>query len=465
MGKKRTNSESVEVKESKKFAYEDICAEEERLSKLLFGDVNEVIKTETVVEKPSENVPESTAAWEDEDDASITVQTALQSQKRKLPNGGVNEKQNTYSSLLKHKYKNLVGTPKWAKLDKVVDGDDSDDEILRSCGHIASNSIENTLRKGTLEIKQLTDLNAETYTEGPFIHSLEFHPTSTVGLVAGPSAIFSLFAVDGKRNNKIHSVKLDQFPIKCAKFNGDEIVFGSARHNYMYIYDLEKAQAQRIFLPQDMTNMQRFEMSPCGNYIAVSGRFGELFLLNAKSKEKIGNFKQDSKLRAISFTPDSNHIYAHSETGTVTVWDVKMQRVVNRWYDEGCIQGSSIDVSPCGQYVATGSFEGVVNLYDRSSLDVGNPKPLKAIMNLTTCITGLKFNSTSEILAFSSREKDGDVKLLHVNSKTVFSNFPGLNTKLHKINSIAFSPLSGYFAVGNNKSKVLLYRLKHYASY
>lgn len=30
MGKKRTNSESVEVKESKKFAYEEICAEEER---------------------------------------------------------------------------------------------------------------------------------------------------------------------------------------------------------------------------------------------------------------------------------------------------------------------------------------------------------------------------------------------------------------------------------------------------
>lgn len=51
------------------------------------------------------------------------------------------------------------------------------------------------LRKGTIELKAVTDINRKTHTEGPYISSIQFHPTSTVSLVAGSSGVLSLFEV------------------------------------------------------------------------------------------------------------------------------------------------------------------------------------------------------------------------------------------------------------------------------
>jgi len=54
---------------------------------------------------------------------------------------------------------------------------------------------------------------------------------------------------------------------------------------------------------------------------------------------------------------------------------------------------------------------------------------------------------------------------LHVATGTVFSNWPTKDTPLRKVQSLAFSPGGGYFAVGNDRGKVLLYRLNHFGSY
>ena len=48
-------------------------------------------------------------------------------------------------------------------------------------------------------------------------------------------------------------------------------------------------------------------------------------------------------------------------------------------------------------------------------------------------------------------------------SCTVFSNWPTSKTPLSYVFSLDFSPSGGYLAVGNDKGKVLLYRLKHYS--
>lgn len=51
---------------------------------------------------------------------------------------------------------------------------------------------------------------------------------------------------------------------------------------------------------------------------------------------------------------------------------------------------------------------------------------------------------------------------VHLPSYTVFSNWPTSNTPLHYVSAMDFSPGSGYFACGNDKGKVLLYRVNHY---
>lgn len=404
-------------------------------------------------------------AWTDEDDG-INVGEALKAQKRKLPVGGVNDRKNAYQNLLQHKFISAFGTPNWASLDKRKDEADSDEEILQTCGFIKNKECV-ALPKDNLEFKKVRDLNCETYSEGPIINCVEFNTSSTVALVGGNSGIASLYAVDGKRNNKLHNIAFQNFPIFCAKFihNGEEAILGS-RHSHIFIYDLVAAKAIRTPLPQNITNFKNFVVSSNQSLIAGAGKWGEVHLLCSTSKERISVLKQNSEVTSLAFDPSSRLLYGHSDTGEVTVWDMNMRRVSHKWMDEGCLHGSRITVSPSNQFIATGSAEGVVNLYRTEDVRATTlPKPRKSILNLTTRITDLKFNSSSEILALSSVDVENSVKLYHLASNTVFSNFPNASTKLGQVNVLSFSPNSGYIAFGNKKSFVSLYRLKHYKNY
>ncbi|GLD93321.1 hypothetical protein PINS_up001913 [Pythium insidiosum] len=85
-------------------------------------------------------------------------------------------------------------------------------------------------------------------------------------------------------------------------------------------------------------------------------------------------------------------------------------------------------------------------------------------MQLTTQVDDLKFNADSQILAMASRDSRDALKLVHLPSFTVFANWPSSRTPLHYVSAMDFSPNSGYFAVGNARGRVLLYRLTHYGS-
>ena len=135
-------------------------------------------------------------------------------------------------------------------------------------------------------------------------------------------------------------------------------------------------------------------------------------------------------------------------------------------YDNGCISAASIAISPSGQYLATGSKQGAVNVYETSTVfSSTTPEPVKIALNLTTAITKLRFNNTSEILVFASDRKPNEFKMMHLPSFSVFSNFPTSKTQMYNVLDVDFSPGSGYMGVGNNNGYANLYRLKHYGNY
>lgn len=148
------------------------------------------------------------------------------------------------------------------------------------------------------------------------------------------------------------------------------------------------------------------------------------------------------------------------------IWDLNTRICINRAVDDGSLSCTSLAVSPSGQFVATGSAQGVVNLYDMKTIsEARSPAPVKTMMNLVTSVTSLKFNPTSEILSAASVDKHNAFKMLHLPSFTVFSNFPTLQTNIGLIQTIDFSPGSGYLSISNHTGSALLYRLGHYGNY
>jgi len=103
-----------------------------------------------------------------------------------------------------------------------------------------------------------------------------------------------------------------------------------------------------------------------------------------------------------------------------------MRKCIGRVPDSGSFSTTKLAVSPNGQLLATGSKMGTVNIFHidqhTSSLE---PKPFKTVMNLTTAITDLKFNHSSELLTFCSKWKKDAIRMVHIPSYTAFQNFPG----------------------------------------
>jgi len=117
--------------------------------------------------------------------------------------------------------------------------------------------------------------------------------------------------------------------------------------------------------------------------------------------------------------------------------------------------------------MAVGAESGVVNLYTSNHHQNNDPfqssvSPLKSVGNLQTLISQLTFNPSGELLAMASKMDRNAFRLLHVPTQTVFSNWPTMTTPLGYIWDMDFSPDSKFLAMGNDKGKCLLYKLKHF---
>lgn len=439
--------------------------EENQLMDLLFGNKDQLIermKDGTTPSKPTTAVEKRKAVWRDSDDEDVKVDEGMQ---RSRVRTYLQDPDRQYKQHLTKKFQKIVGEPKWAQLDRgSSDSDDSDNEALKRVGHVLAPS-QGALMRNTLDYRRRRDLNKTTSSEGPRINSVEFHPNSCVAMVGGASGIASIFSVESKNCDKLHSVFYKKYPIMCARFSkgGEEAIFGGQK-NFIHTFDLIAGQSHKTMLPRNtMTKMSQFEVSPDGNTIAVIGRFGEIHLLQGKTKEWMGSLKQEHLCSALTFSTNSGQLFTHSTDNEVNVFDLRQQRTSHRFTDDGCISGRTISISPNGRLLATGSAEGIVNVYDADQVLLAKfPQPIKVISNLATGLTMTRFNATSEILGLCSSDTMDGVKLAHFPSGSVFANFPVTTRSFGHPTCVAFSPGGRYMALGTINFRAPLFELKHF---
>ncbi|XP_056144005.1 U3 small nucleolar RNA-associated protein 18 homolog [Lampris incognitus] len=439
-------------------------------------------ESEAHLQVPSSSKP----AWEDEDDEIEEEVDMTHRYRRNLMKGDKEmtmTKQKLQKRMKEQFQKSMGGTPSWAetkvkkkknkrKVEKddndEEDEDDEDDDLLRKTGNFVSSSA--SLPAGILEMKKCSHANCDR-TSTKRLTTVQFHPSAQVIMTAGHDRSISLFQVDGKTNPKIQSINLERFPVHKAQFtaDGEKVVATSMKNKMFYLYDMMEGRVVPVHSVRGLNEprVKDFYVAPQGETLLLTGNNGYLHVMTLKTREVVRSMKINGKVAGVAFSHDGSKIFTNSEEGEVYVWDMRSSRCVNRFADDGCVRGISIAASRNGQYLACGSESGVVNMYSQDAcLNSDNPKPLKALMNLLTSATSLSFNPSSEILAIASRVTDDALRLVHLPSLTVFSNFPIFKRKIiFRTTCFDFSPNSGFFSLANNNGGAPLFRLLHYKDF
>ncbi|XP_044466156.1 U3 small nucleolar RNA-associated protein 18 homolog [Mangifera indica] len=435
-----------------------------------------------------EGTRQKQSVWVDEEELQININIAKVNRLRKLRK---EEDENLisgsdYVSRLRAQHVKLSRGTEWAQLDSQskVDGSYDDelsdeenqavvargydyvetvDDILKVNEDLVVKSHEKLL-PGLLEYSRLVDANAEEPSNGP-INSVQFHRNAQLLLVAGLDRRLRFFQIDGKRNTKIQSIFLEDCPVRKASFlpDGSEVII-AGRRKFFYSLDLGKAKVDKIgpLVGREEKSLEVFEVSPDSSTIAFVGNEGYILLVSSKTKELIGTLKMNGSVRSLAFANDGQQLLSSGGDGQVYHWDLRKRMCIHKAVDEGCINGTALCTSPNGTFFAAGSDSGIVNIYNREEFLGGKRKPIKTIENLTTKLDFMKFNNDAQILAICSTMKKNSLKLVHIPSYTVFSNWPPANRTLQYPRCLDFSPGGGFVAMGNSAGKVLLYKLHHY---
>lgn len=253
-------------------------------------------------------------------------------------------------------------------------------------------------------------------------------------------------------------------------------VLVTGRRRFFYVFDLGAGRIERVagLFGREDRSLESFATAPGSDAAAFLLNNGHVGLVSLHSRQVVGTLKQAGSVRSAAFSPDGTELLTSGGDGTVHVWDLRMQRCRARLADEGCLNGTALAASPDGALFAAGSSSGVVNVYSREGLagqgsgggrSWATPavpmaaRPLKTLLHLTTAVDSLAFNHDGQILALASRLKRDALRLLHVPTMTVFANWPTSKSPLHYVHTVAFSPSSGYLAIGNARGRALLYRL------
>ncbi|QEU58374.1 Utp18 [Kluyveromyces lactis] len=457
-------------------------------------------------------------AWIDSDDDRLQITVTENNRSKKLRKSHVESQINgrEYVQRLRSQFEKIYPKPNWVEdeddseidndseneggdYDNVIDGDiNALTKILeRTYNYTAANS--KLLPPKALDITRLKDANA-SHPSHSAIQSLSFHSTKPILLTGGYDRTLRIYHIDGKANHLITSVHIKGTPVQTCSFYSsqdgkEQKVYTGGRRRYMHAWDLSNNNTSvakidkisRLYGHQDtQRSFEKFKLAHFQDangtrhgLICLQGNNGWVNILHSSTGVWLQGCKIEGAISdfCIDYKPQQNDHFHTILIATNTygeVWEFNLNengKTVRRWKDDGGVGitkiqvggGSTISLSKKriipNRWIAIGSDSGFVNVYDRQS---DSQRPVFTLDQLTTSISSIEFSPDGQMLCIASRATKDALRLVHLATGTVFSNWPTSGTPLGKVTSVAFSPQGEMLAVGNEQGKVRLWRLNHY---
>lgn len=188
----------------------------------------------------------------------------------------------------------------------------------------------------------------------------EFHPSSDVLFTASADRRLRLFQINGHTNPLLQSLHVPELPLAKAKFHpsGSTIILTGRSKPYYLTYNLQAGKITRSAAHLRPTNsgsmLQReFKFSPDGSVLAAVGEGGHIHLIDHKTSSTIGDVKANGAVEGLCWAKGGLELISLGKDSQIYVWDVRMQRCVGRWADEGGFSGLGMAGDAREQYVAT----------------------------------------------------------------------------------------------------------------
>ena len=432
------------------------------------------------------------AAWHDDDDDTLVADVSgrrkgvARLKKLRKSRAQTQIAGPEYVASLRRQFESVQPDTSWAALPeaprkrsaKEDEDDESEEEteppldadaILRTAGPLVGGSA--LLPPDVLSVRRLTDLNQKERSAS-ITPCVQWHPNGKLALTAGPDKTLRLFRTDGSDNPKLQSVHVPQLPINSAAFSSDgSQVYMCGRAKHWVFLDLHSGAVQTVrgIAGRNDSGFQSVLPSPAGGVVAMIAESGAVLLLSSTSKQLISTLQPATgggrfATQSAAFSADGSYLYTSCEGAAVRVWDVHRRCCVHTWSDRGGLRCTALATSTSGEWIAAGSDAGAVNIYRTTDvLASTRPPPVREFLNLTSAVTTLEFNPTSELLAIASKYQKRAMRIVHVAGRHVFQNWPTSKSPLNYVQATAFAPHSGYMGIGTDQGKVLLYQLNHYA--
>jgi len=424
----------------------------------------------------------------DPDDAELEVNLTARNRTLKLRRTDKEEEVDgrEYERRLREQFVKLHGHSKWheEKPDDEKDSASEGEEEIPTSAKVVAVSKDGALRPKELDINRRKEVEIEPGSKkGPaVIQAVHFHPTSDLLLTAGYDKKLRLYTVDGEENAKVSSHFFKRFPIKEASFtpSGDEILITPGQPSIWNMWSVDvrtgtpasirpmagQAAQSRVYglamgaNPVDLPGMRS------SKFFSVLGDGGAVVICDLATKHAVRTLRMAAPGVAATFSTARDTLFTADEESNIYEWDLGSGRCLQRMKEPWATKITRLAMRRVAQHsptpiLAVGTASGNIDFFDASGPKLPS-QPTSTVSNLTTLVNCMAFHPGGEILAAASNYTKDALKLVHVGSSTVFATWPTQRTPLNRVTAVDFSRRDGYFAIGNEKGRVLLYQLPHY---